>query len=55
MFIDRWYDRHSRNWIIQLKDDQSNEMAPAIYVYDKKTAMNTDLSDFPEKDWYNHD
>jgi hypothetical protein len=36
--VDRWYDRHSRNWIIQLKDEKDWEIE-CQYTGDKQSAL----------------
>lgn len=37
--IDRWYDRHERSWVVQLKDKFDNQIGEAIYVYSKEKAI----------------
>jgi len=37
--IDMWYDRHSRNWVIQRKDNEGNQIGTADYVYTKLEAQ----------------
>ena len=34
--IDAWYDRHSRNYIIQLKNKDGYQVGDAIYCGNKK-------------------
>lgn len=36
---DRWYDRHSRSWVVQAKDALDNQVGEAIYVYTKREAV----------------
>jgi hypothetical protein len=36
--IERWYDRHSRNWVVQRKDAEGNETHSADYVGSKAEA-----------------
>ena len=38
MKVEKWYDRHSRNWIVQLLDAEGNQVGNAIYVYTKGEA-----------------
>ena len=35
---DMWYDRHTRSWIVQLKDRYGNQIGDATYVYSKREA-----------------
>lgn len=37
--INMWYDRHSRNWIVQLMDIYENQIGDAIYSYSKEEAI----------------
>lgn len=36
---DRWYDKRSRNWIVQAKDADDNQVGEAVYVYTKREAI----------------
>lgn len=36
--IDMWYDRHSKNWVIQRKDINGYQVYSADYVYTKSEA-----------------
>ena len=36
MYIDTWYDRHTRSYVIQIKDRAGNQLGNAIYVGNKK-------------------
>lgn len=36
--VERWYDRRSRNWIVQLLDEDGNQIGDAYYCYTKKEA-----------------
>ena len=36
--IDKWYDRHTRSWVIQLKDESGYQIGNAIYVATKEEA-----------------
>lgn len=36
---DRWYDRHTRCWVVQAKDCEDNQVGEAIYVYSKREAV----------------
>ncbi|MDF2588193.1 MAG: hypothetical protein K0S41_2034 [Anaerocolumna sp.] len=39
--VDIWYDRHSRNWVVQLMDKYGNQITSgANYVYSKPEALN---------------
>lgn len=39
-YFDRWYDRSSRNWVVQLKDKKNDfQVGAAVYVYRKEEAM----------------
>ncbi len=44
--IERWYDRSSKNWIVQLLDPEGNQVGNAIYVYSKKEANAITKEDF---------
>ena len=37
--VDRWYDRHSRNWVVQKMDADGNQIGNAEYVYSKREAI----------------
>ena len=39
MKVEKWYDRYSRNWIIQLLDAKGNQIGNAVYVYTKNEAI----------------
>lgn len=41
--VDMWYDRHSRNWIVQLKDVYDNQIREAEYSHKKETALKNKL------------
>lgn len=43
--VDRWYDRRTRSWVIQLKDKEGNQIGNAIYVASKGEALQQ------EKEW----
>lgn len=32
MYVDTWYDRHTRSWVVQLKDRDGNQIGDAEYV-----------------------
>lgn len=36
--IDKWYDRRSKNWIVQKLDVLGNQIGDAIIVYSKREA-----------------
>lgn len=36
---DRWYDRRTRNWVVQAKDAADNQVGEAVYVYTKREAI----------------
>lgn len=35
MKIDVWYDRHTRSWVIEKKDNDGNQICDAIYCGNK--------------------
>lgn len=37
--VDRWYDRHTRSWVIQIKDADNFQVGPAVYVNTKSGAI----------------
>lgn len=39
LHTDRWYDRSSRNWIVQLLDENGYQIGTAVYVYSKQEAI----------------
>lgn len=45
--LDRWYDRQTRSWVIQLLDPEGNQVGEAIYVASKKEANQITKEDFP--------
>jgi GNAT superfamily N-acetyltransferase len=38
MKIDMWYDRYTKNWVVQLKDSKGYQIGDAHYVYTKREA-----------------
>lgn len=36
---ERWYDKMSRNWIVQAMDAEGNQIGAAVYVYSKREAI----------------
>ena len=36
--VEKWYDRHTRNWVVQLKDKSGCQVGNATYVYTKDEA-----------------
>lgn len=36
--VDRWYDRHSRSWVVQKKDADGNQIGNAEYVGSRREA-----------------
>jgi hypothetical protein len=44
--VDRWYDRHTRTWVVQLIDEERNQIGPAIFVYSKSEALKVKEEDF---------
>ena len=40
-WVDKWYDRKSQNWIIQLKDKEENQIGNAEIVGNKVDAQRT--------------
>jgi len=39
VWLDKWYDRHTRSWIIQLKDDNDYQIGDAIYCGNKDESI----------------
>ena len=37
--VDVWYDRISKNWVVEVKDERGYQVGEAIYVYTKPEAM----------------
>lgn len=35
MYIDTWYDRHTRSYVVQLKDREGNQLGEAEYYGNK--------------------
>ena len=42
-WIDRWYDKYSRNWVIQLKDKEDNQIGAAVYTREKEECFKVDF------------
>jgi len=39
-WVDVWYDRHTRSWVVQQKDDNGHQIGPsANYVYTRREAL----------------
>lgn len=36
--VDKWYDRHSRSWVVQRKDADDQQVGPAHYSGTKRGA-----------------
>ena len=36
--VDKWYDRYSRSWIVQLKDESGNQVGDAMYFGNRESA-----------------
>jgi hypothetical protein len=36
---DRWYDKHTRSWVVQAKDSEDNQIGEAVYVASKREAI----------------
>lgn len=36
--VEKWYDRTSRNWVVQTKDERGNQIGDADYVYTRREA-----------------
>ena len=36
--VDKWYDRHTRSWIIQLMDESDNQIGDAMYYGNRADA-----------------
>ncbi len=37
--VDRWYDRRTRSWVVQLKDAEDNQVEQAQYFGSKREAV----------------
>lgn len=37
--VDMWYDRTTRNWVVQVKDEHGNQIGDAVYVYTQPEAL----------------
>lgn len=37
--VDRWYDRHTKSWVVQLKDEDGNQIGNATYLGLKHQAI----------------
>jgi len=37
--VDRWYDRHTKSWVVQLKDEDGNQIGNATYLGVKQQAI----------------
>jgi hypothetical protein len=44
--LDRFYDKYTRNWVVQAKDVFDNQIGTAIYVATKPEAKKVSFSDF---------
>ena len=44
--LEKWYDRQTRSWVIQLKDPDGNQVGEAIYVASRKEANQISKDDF---------
>lgn len=44
--IDRWYDPHTKCWVVQVKDTDNNQVGEAIHVHTKREAKHIEISDF---------
>ena len=44
--IDKWYDKFTKSWVVQLKDENDYQIGDAIYVYSKREADNITIEDF---------
>lgn len=39
-YVDMWYNRDERSWVVQLKDIYGNQIDEAIYIHYKQEAVN---------------
>lgn len=39
LYIDRWYDKSTRNWVVTLKDRQGHQWGDTIVVFQRSEAM----------------
>lgn len=37
--VEYWYDRHTRSWVVQVKDDKGNQVGKAHYFGNKEEAI----------------
>ena len=44
--IRRWYNRSTKDWVVQLLDKDEYQLGSAIYLYEKKDAFNVKPTDF---------
>lgn len=42
LLIDRWYDPHTKSWVIQKKDIYGNQIGDAFYTGNKQDAIDTE-------------
>lgn len=39
MIVDYWYDKNTKSWVVQRKDNRGDQIGNADYVYSKKEAL----------------
>ncbi len=39
MYVEKWYDRYTRSWVVQVKDKNGYQVGNAVYVYSKREAV----------------
>jgi len=39
MKVIMWYDRYTKSWVVQVKDENDNQIGTADYVYSRKEAV----------------
>lgn len=49
LWVDRWYDRPARSWVIQLKDAQGNQIGDAVYVATRAEAKRVSVESMQQR------
>ena len=39
MKVIMWYDRYTKSWVVQVKDENDNQIGTADYVYSRREAV----------------
>jgi len=53
--VDRWYDPRSRNWIIQLKDENDYEVGSDVVGCKSDALWSADVMSRHPADWQRHE